>query len=58
MRKVLINNNSEISALIANTTIAIQNSKRLNFDLTDPPKHLGTSMSLLIELIQPYLVTS
>jgi len=58
MRKVLINNNSEISLLISNTTIAIQNSKKLNFDLADPPKHLGTSMSSLIELIQPYLVTS
>ena len=45
MRKALDDNNSVISDLIPNTTIAIENNQSLQFDLTDPPKHLGTSSS-------------
>jgi len=58
MRKTLDDNNSVISDLIPNTAIAIENNHSLQFDLTDPPKNLGTSMQQLIELIKPYLITS
>ena len=58
MRKALDDNNSAISELIPNTSIAIDNNHSLHFDLTDPPKNLGTSMQQLIELIKPYLITS
>ena len=58
IRKTLKDNDSTISNLIHITVKAIENNNELQFDLTDPPKNIGTSMPLLINLIQPYLIKS
>ena len=56
LKFVLSNNNINLANLINYTEVALQNNQRLAFDLSDPPKKIGSSMNLLLEQISPFLI--